>query len=412
MTNRSVNVNRVLVGAAGAILAICFAAASGSAIAGEVRTIKIAGFGAKSGVLRSFGTNSEAVLRAAAEYVNNERGGIKLKDGAIGKVEISYYDSACKAEEGINVLRRIASSDFITAFGPTCSGVAEPLYGILQKKVGDTSDSGLQFPLFSDVPVKKDLAKISEWSFRNSPSEDQMYLALWRWIKENKPELKTVFGGVEVDNAHSKGTWFAVIKKRASDAGFDAVGETKWLLADTTFSAQVREMKAAKTDVIVLAAHAFTTCGVLKEMKRQRVKPKLVVGLTSSSSMETMQGCGDLINGLIIPTSFAPVNDEAKMVAQRAEKFGGFADLHSAAAWENLMITVDIIERKGILGKPDTLARDRNLMREGLAELTKTPGLLGEIERTEFREALKPFLFVHGKDNVWVILHDPRTKKG
>ena len=44
-----------------------------------------------------------------------------------------------------------------------------PLFGILQKKVGDSSDSGLQFPIIADVAAKGGLAKISEWAFRNVP---------------------------------------------------------------------------------------------------------------------------------------------------------------------------------------------------------------------------------------------------
>ena len=34
------------------------------------RTVHIAGFGAKSGVVRSFGVNTEAVMRAAANHIN------------------------------------------------------------------------------------------------------------------------------------------------------------------------------------------------------------------------------------------------------------------------------------------------------------------------------------------------------
>ena len=67
------------------------------------------------------------------------------------------------------MVRRIASSDAFVAVGPTCSNVAESLFGILQKKVGDASDSGLQFPIFADVAAKGGLAKISEWAFRNVP---------------------------------------------------------------------------------------------------------------------------------------------------------------------------------------------------------------------------------------------------
>ena len=49
-------------------------------------------------------------------------------------------------------------------------------------------------------------------------------------------------------------------------------------------------MKKANADVVAISAHPFTTCGVLKEMQRQGVKPKVLVGLTSSSSLETLAG--------------------------------------------------------------------------------------------------------------------------
>src|SRR5262249_44942568 len=46
----------------------------------QERTVKITGFGAKSGVVRVFGINSEAALKAAAEEIN-KAGGVTLGDG-------------------------------------------------------------------------------------------------------------------------------------------------------------------------------------------------------------------------------------------------------------------------------------------------------------------------------------------
>ena len=48
-------------------------------------TIKIAGWGAKSGPLRSFGVNSEAIIKAAIDRVN-ENGGVKLADGSMSDI--------------------------------------------------------------------------------------------------------------------------------------------------------------------------------------------------------------------------------------------------------------------------------------------------------------------------------------
>jgi branched-chain amino acid transport system substrate-binding protein len=234
-----------------------------------------------------------------------------------------------------------------------------------------------------------------------------MYESLFAWVKSKHPDAKVVFGGVEEDFAHSRSTWYVSMKERAAKAGLEVKGETKWLLADTNFATQVREMKQANADVIAIAAHPFTTCGVLKEMQRQGVKPKVLVGLTSSSSLETLNGCAKQAEGIIIPTSFAPVTPEAQKVADLAAAKGGSADLHSAAAWETIMILKDVIESKGVLAKPDSLAADRRKIRDGLAALKTTPGLIGTIERTSDREAVKPYVYVHAKDAKWAVLHRP-----
>jgi branched-chain amino acid transport system substrate-binding protein len=384
-------------------LAIALAFAASGAMAQE-KTIRISGFGAKSGPVRSFGVNSEAAMLAAADVIN-KAGGVKLADGSKAKMAVDFYDDRCNAEEGISVVRRIAGTDALVAVGPTCSNVAEPLFGILQKKVGDASDSGLQFPVFTDVAIKVGLARISEWAFRNVPNEMTMYSSVFYWLSTTRPELKTVYGGVEEDFAHSRATWHIVMKNRAQANNFNVVGESKWLLADTNFATQVREMKKANADIIAISAHPFSMCGALKEMARQGVKPKVLVGLTSSSSMETLQGCAKQAQGMIIPTSFAPVNKDGKFAAQATAKFKGAADLHSMAAWENMFILKNVMESERITGKD--VQGDRRRIRDGLAKLTQTKGLMGVTKRTSDREADKPYLFVQAKGNEWVVLHNP-----
>lgn len=386
-------------------LAVALAFAATGALAQE-KTIKIAGFGAKSGVVRSFGINSEAAMLAAADQIN-KAGGIKLADGSKAKIKIDYYDDRCTAEEGISVARRMAGTDALVGVGPTCSNVAEPLFGILQKKVGNASDSGLQFPIFTDVAIKGGLAQISEWAFRNVPNEMTMYSSLFYWLKTKHPEMKTVFGGVEEDFAHSRATWYVVMKDRAVANGYAVAGETKWLLADTNFATQVREMKKANADIVAISAHPFSTCGVLKEMQRQGVRPKLLIGLTSTSSLETMQGCAKQAEGMMIPTSFAPVNKEGKAAADATAKFKGSADLHSMAAWENMFILKQVMESEKLSGNAKDLASDRRKVRDGLAKLKVTKGLLGDTKRTDDREADKPYLFVQAKGGNWVVLHNP-----
>jgi branched-chain amino acid transport system substrate-binding protein len=390
--------------AVSAAFAVC--ALGATPVLAQEKTIKIAGFGAKTGPVRSFGVNSEAALLAATDVINKQ-GGVKLGDGSKAKLAIDFYDDGCNAEQGISIVRRIYGTEAVVAVGPTCSNVAEPLYGILQKKVDDKSDSGLQMPIFTDVAAKGGLARISEWAFRNVPSEMTMYSSLFYWLRTKHPELKTVYGGVEEDFAHSRATWHATMKDRAQANNFQVLGESKWLLADTNFATQAREMKKANADIVAIAAHPVSMCGALKEMERQGVKPKVLVGLTSSSSLETLKGCSKQAQGMIIPTSFAPVTKEAKFAAESTAKFKGGADLHSMAAWEIMFILKDVIESQKLSGDKAQLQADRRKMRDGLATIRETKGLLGVSKRTDDREADKPYLFVQAKGNNWVVLHNP-----
>ena len=390
-------------------VAVSLALAAGLTADGAMaqeKTIRITGFGAKSGVVRSFGVNSEAAMLAAADVINKQ-GGVKLGDGSKAKIVVDFLDDRCNAEEGISVLRRIYGTDAVVAVGPTCSNVAEPLFGILQKKVDDKGDSGLQMPVFTDVAIKIGLAKISEWAFRNVPNETIMYSSLFYWLKTKYPNAKTVYGGVEEDFAHSRASWYAVMKDRAEVNGYNVLGNSKWLLNDSNFATQVREMKNANADIVAISAHPFTTCGVLKEMQRQGVKPKVLVGLTSSSSLETLQGCAKQAEGMIIPTSFAPVTKEGKAAAETTAKFKGAADLHSMAAWENMFILKQVMEAEKISGDKGQLQADRRKIRDGLAKLKETKGLMGVTKRTEDREADKPYLFVHASKGEWKVLHNP-----
>jgi branched-chain amino acid transport system substrate-binding protein len=375
----------------------------------QERVIKIAGVGAMTGVIRGFGINSKAVMDMTVDELN-AAGGFKLADGTRAKIVTTFVDERCNAEEGISVVRKLASEDWLVIIGPTCSNVAEPLFGILQRKVGDSGDSGLQVPIFSDTAIKPGLAKISEWSFRNVPHEPTMYNHLFKWLKEKHPDLKTVYGGVESDFAHSNSN-MGTMDAAAKAAGLEVLGWEKWLLADTEFSTQVGKLRRAKPDIVAISAHPFTTCGVLREMQRQGVKPKLLVGLTSSATLETMAGCGPEAEGLIIPTGFAPVTPEAQRVAKIvATKYKGNVDLHSAAVYENLHVLKQIIETSGVEGKLTTVAQDRRKIREALAKLKEFDGLLGKVQRTDDRESVKPYVFAIAKNSDWSVLFDPRPR--
>jgi branched-chain amino acid transport system substrate-binding protein len=392
------------------LLAACATGASSAAgdAAPQRHPIKIAAFGTLTGPVRSFGINSRAALQAAAERID-AAGGVKLRDGSIGYFDVIYDDDHCQVDEAIGIVRRATASDAILGIGPSCSSVAEPLYGVLQRHVDDAADDGLQFPIFTDGATKADLARLSQWAFRNSPDEGRMYKVLWKWASEKYPNLKTVFAGEESDFAHSHSTWERIIKTEAEAAGFSVTGSVGWSINDTMFAEQAKSIAAAGADVVVISAHALSTCGVLRELSQLKYRPKLLVGLTSSSTPETLKVCGADAEGLLIPTSFIATTPETIEEALEVSRCGGVADLHGMAAWEILHTAKRVIEQQGIVPTPASVKADRRKLRDGLAGLETMQGLLGTIKRRADRESLKPFVLVQARSSEWRVVFTPPT---
>jgi branched-chain amino acid transport system substrate-binding protein len=399
-------INTIALGALAACAIGAVFAASGEPP--QRRPIKIAAFGTLTGPVRSFGTNSRAALQAAAERID-AAGGVKLRDGSIGTFDVTYDDDHCRADEAIGIVQRAAASDAILGIGPSCSSVAEPLFGVLQGRVDDAADRGLQLPIFTDGATKADLAKISQWAFRNAPNEGDMYKTLWKWVSTQYPDLKTVYAGEEGDFAHSHSTWEKIIKVEAEAAGFTVTGSVSWSINDTTFAAQAGSIAAAGADVVVISAHALSTCGVLKELARLKYRPKLLVGLTSSSTPETLKLCGADAEGLLIPTSFIATTPETIEEALEVSRCGGIADLHGMAAWEILYTVKRVIEEQGISATPASVQADRRKLRDGLAGLETMQGSLGTIKRRVDRESLKPFVLAQVQGAEWKVVFTPPT---
>jgi branched-chain amino acid transport system substrate-binding protein len=370
-------------------------------------TVKIGGLWAISGIAQSFGKNASAVFKMTIDEINS-KGGVELADGRRLRLEGTVYDEGCPSPEtGIAATRKAADDPVIIMLGPNCSSVAEPVYGILQKTLDDPKDTGLQLPFFTDGAIKANLARISPWAFRNVPSEVEMYAALFQHLKDTTP-YKTVGVGTEVDFAHSKSTSDNAIKPAAQKAGFTLVADEGWKLTDTDFSTQAGKIRDAKPDILVLASHPFTTCGFLKEMGRQGFKPKAVIALTSSMTAETLQGCPKEAEGIIGPSSFAPINPQAAAVADKvAKQYNGFVDIHSAPVYEDLMLLKDLFKLAGVEAGANTVALDRRRIRDQLAKTADFQGLLGTITFRPDREVTKPWLCSQVRGGKFTVLWIP-----
>ena len=383
----------------------------------EEGTLRIGGMWALSGPAAYIGSSSNGLSSLAVDEIN-EAGGISIQGKRV-KLAKYVYDDACKAEEGLTVVRRLADADKVLfSLGPTCSNVAEPVFGILQKRLGDPTDTGIQFLFFTDTAIKFGLAKISPWAFRNVGNEPAMFDLTFKLVKEKFPDLKTVAVAYESDFAHSVSTWKGAVKPAVEKYGYQVLDIVEWRFEDTEFGAQVTKLRKANPDILIMLSHTFTTCGSVKELKRQKVKYKLLVGITSTANTETMTGCGKAVEGLIIPTNFAAINPKAKQVAEKAwTKYKADSNLHSVPAYENIYAIKGIVEKAGIKNRPETLLQDRRQVRDALAKLGTFQGLIGPIKMNGDDDPVKPrdvdkaIILVQAKGGQWTIWWQPPEMK-
>jgi branched-chain amino acid transport system substrate-binding protein len=129
-------------------------------------------------------------------------------------------------------------------------------------------------------------------------------------------------------------------------------------------------------------------------------------------------GCAKEAESMIIPTAFAPVNDEARRVAKIVAKKGGFMDIHSAAVWEVMTVLVQALESTDVQLKPETLAADRRKIRDYVANVGTWKGLLGTVvsnnegSATHDGDVSKPWLLAQAKGPEWGIYWRPKALGG
>jgi branched-chain amino acid transport system substrate-binding protein len=398
--------------------AIAFAACMTATPAGAFQsenTLRVGAMWAITGGVALTGKGALNLSKLAVEEIN-AAGGVKV-GGKQVNLELHAYDEACKEQEGLALLSRLKDVDKVLfSLGPTCSGTAEPIFNTLQKKLDDPNDKGAQFLFFTDTASKFGLAKISPWVFRNTVDEPAMYQLIVQYLKERRPELKTVAVAWEPDFAHSASTWKLIIKPTIEKTGFHRLVEVvEWSWQATDYSAQVAKLATAKADIYFTLTHEPTTCASFRELARQGVKPGITVAISSLAGGTVIVGCPDLAEGMIVPTNFAPVTAKAIELEIKAwDRYKAESNLdRSHTAYEIIYLVKDLIENSSIENTEESLPADRRKLRDALAAVRKFDGMIGPIvinpedHPTKPREAEKELFLLQVKDGRWTTLLSP-----
>lgn len=373
-------------------------------------TVRIGQMEVLSGPFAEPGTEAVFISDFAVKEIN-DAGGVKI-DGKMVKIDKRNNDEACNPEQGINVTRKMANEDKVLVIvGPSCSSVAEPVFGLLQKKLDEPSDIGMQVTIFTDIATKFGLERISPWVKRNTGNEKLMYEDVFGQMKKYYG-VKTIAVGYEKNFTHSKGTYDLAFVAAAEKHGLKIVEVQDWLLDDTDFSVQVTKLRKANADMLATAAHHPSMCRALQEAKRQGWTPKIHVGITSAGIQQTLDVCKDVAEGTIVPTNFLPLPGRQSDVYNNILKASNnkwHMTHHNSASYEVIWIIKKVIEEAGIKNRPETLQEDRRKFRDYLATKIKDfPGLMGPINFDEWGQAIKVHVIGQVKGGKWVKWEPPK----
>jgi len=342
-------------------------------------TVRIGDMGALTGKGYSYGLQGKGGRDIGFEEIN-KAGGVKI-DGKMVKVDRASfsYDTGGAPIQAIGLARKMAGIDkVLLIMGPTYSSSAQSVFGILQKKLGDPNDKGLQIVVFSTESALYGLGAISPWGFRNTYDEKEMMEYAFPLLQKAFGPIKTTSVYVNRDDAYSVGTWERVFKPVLEKHGVQVTTYTEGLAQDTDFSSQVLQMKRANPDMWSISANYEAIARVMVEAQRQSFRPKLVLDTGSIMAPEIFKLGGAALNGLFGSSVYYPDDPASKRVADEFFRRNGIVmTAFGADGYDGAYTIKWALETAGIKNRPDTLEEDRRKIRDTLVTLKDFKGITG-----------------------------------
>lgn len=325
-----------------------------------------------TGVGTALGAPNYIGKRIAVDEIN-AAGGITVAGKKVKLVLVSEDDQT-KPEQGVPLFRKCAdSAKALVITGSQYSRVTESMWGLLQKKLDDAGDPGLQVPSISFLSMKAGITGVSQWAFRNAGSEPDQHEQTVSLMEKRFGPFKNYSGAVEANEAHSVAAWRAAYTPLLERRKLKPAEYVEWFETDRDFSVQIRKLKRAETDFLILSSHFQANVGAMLEAQRQGFKPKMVISHIGADAVEMVDLGKKSTEGIVFPAAIhmalpAPkvqwLSEEYKK--RTKEKYmPQFAGL----GYEGIMLVKEAIERAGISNKPDTLAQDRRKVRDQLAAI-------------------------------------------
>lgn len=381
---------------AGTLLALALASASPA----YAQQLTLGFTTAKSGPWVTFTRRNEIAVNIAIDEIN-KAGGINGK-----KLVVKQFDTAGKPDQAAVAARQFGETkDILAVIGPFSSSECRVAF-----PVGDR----LGLPQMAIASAAPGLAAPFKFAFRNTSDEGYLFERLMAVLKEKNIASASASVAYATDEVVAKSMGEDVMPRVLKAHGLPVAQSITFAVGAFDMSAQVAQLKAKPVDLLGVGAPPEATLVLLKEMRRQGVKARVLGGTPSMDVNLPARGGADAEGTVVSSTFFADeprprVNQFRDEFVKRAKAAGETGDLrpgmYDASAYTIVHLYAEAMKRAKVTGNPDKAETERIAIRDQLRQIRDLETVEGSHSRfTDSGDALKRAYVLEVKNGNWALL--------
>ena len=338
---------------------------AGDAGAAEGDTILIGVSASITGSAPTNGMRTEQGAQMAVDEIN-------AAGGVLGKqLELYVADDGGVQDTGINATNLIASQGVVAQVGPTLSGLALAVEGIV---------SEAQYPILVGATSPKLVTTIdNQWLFRVRASDTIQAQLAAVYATENLGCTK--IGLFTNSNDYGSGAR-TVVEEYLTEKGIEFVSESH-NTGDTDMTSQVLKLKDAGVDCVIVWTDDAETALAARQFYDLGLDVP-VIGSTSISTPQVNELCQpEWLDNWYSCTDFTTSNDSELVqtfVKAFNDKYGEDPELYAVTYYSAIYLLKDAMERAG--------STDPSAIRDALAETDGLEVPIGTYKANDMREMI------------------------
>jgi branched-chain amino acid transport system substrate-binding protein len=282
-----------------------------------------------TGPSAAYGQNVKNGLLLAMSEIN-EKGGIRQKP-----VDLLIEDDGSNEQKAVEKATELAKGGVPLIIGGITSSVTLAMVPVCESH---------KVILLSPTASSPKLSTAGDYFFRNYPSDTLEGSVMAEYAIRRLKIRKVAI--LSIDNEYGKGVT-DVFKRRFTELAGTVLSEKYYAEGTSDFVAYVKEIKTMTPDAIYMPGYYTEISGILKEVKTQGVKSKLM-SVEGAAQPQIIEIAGDAAEGLVYPQPpYDPESndwDTKHFVATYKAKYPTAPDIDAAFAYDAMRIVAKAVE--------------------------------------------------------------------